>query len=1004
NTVLALRCRLDEGMTFKELLLHVRQTQIEATEHQNYPIGTLLYKLDIESSPGEFPLFDTAVLLENIHDIDYLRDIVINTVFSFLRTDAAIEGTLKYNSLLYTPTDIEVTVSHLLNFFENAFKDIDAPLEAIDIFTPKEKERIIYRFNDTDTAVPGDKTLYNLFQERVEALPEETALIFEDESMTYRELNREANRLAALLRENGVTKNRIAGIMVERSMEMIAAMLAVLKAGGAYMPIDSTYPADRIKYMLKDSGAVILLSKSLLEEKIETEIPVIHLDHRQHHDGNFDSPEEINGPGDIAYLIYTSGSTGRQKAVVVEHRSIVNTLIWRKEYYGFTTADMTLQIPSFSFDSSVEDIFMALVSGAKLVLLLEENRYNIKYLEKVIAKNNITHFLIVPGFYKIFLDELAHALGDVKTITIAGDAFAEHLVEEHFAKLPNVRLLNEYGPSENSVCSTVYEFVPGDIKLLIGRPINNVYCYVLNKKGNIAPVGMAGELCLSGAGLARGYLNNPEVTDEKFVANPFIKGERLYRSGDLVRLKPDGNMEFVGRMDHQVKIRGYRIELGEIENRLLERPEIKECVVIVKEDNKGDKYLCAYLAADEEKHAMELKECLAENLPDYMLPSIFVYIEKIPLTANGKVERKSLPEPEIKRKQERIAPRNQLEEKLAAIWLEGLELPEENMGIDDDFFELGGHSLKATVMVAQVHKRFQVNVPLAEVFRTPTIRGLARYIEGACYSAHSSIEVVEKRDYYPLSAAQKRMYVLQQMETGNTIYNMPYITIPPERYEKEKLQAAFRELAARHESLRTSFHIVDDQPVQKIHPSAHVEIECLKVTQQEVEAEINRFIRPFDLAEAPIFRAALLEIESSHRQVLLMDLHHIITDGTSQEILGAEFAALHAGEQLPPAKLQYKDFTHWQNEFPTLPEGKKQEEYWLKQFEVIPPQLGFPTDYPRPERASYDGELLLCQINARLTAAIAELTATSGTTIYILLLAVYSILLSKYSTRKDIVV
>ncbi|WP_147355971.1 non-ribosomal peptide synthetase [Cohnella faecalis] len=516
------------------------------------------------------------------------------------------------------------------------------------------------------------------------------------------------------------------------------------------------------------------------------------------------------------------------------------------------------------------------------------------------------------------------------------------------------------------------------------------------------PIGIPGELCIAGAGLARGYLNQPELTAEKFVANPFAPGERMYRTGDLARWLPDGNIEYLGRIDEQVKVRGHRIELGEVESALRSHESVKEATVIARKDEEGSAYLCAYFVTNGNLGASELRKHLLKMLPQYMIPSFFVRVEQMPLTPNGKLDRKALPSPEgtLERGTVYEAPRNALEETLANIW-QGV-LGVSAIGITDNFFELGGHSLKATTLVSRIHKELNVQVPLREVFQSPTIKELAQAIRGMEAHAYASIEPAPLREYYPVSSAQKRMYILSQLQGADESYNMPGAVMMEGKVDRERFERAFRQLIARHEALRTSFEWVEGEPAQRIHLEVDFEISYKKAEEDGLR-QIAEFIRAFDLGQAPLLRVGLLELEPE-RQVLLYDMHHIISDGVSMDILVREFVGLYGGQTLPAPRLQYKDYAVWQQAFMQSEAMKRQETYWLETFSGELPVLEMPTDYPRPAVQSFKGDQIQFELDGELSAGLNRIAAETGTTLYMVLLAGYSVLLSKYTGQEDIVV
>lgn len=1006
NTVLALKTEIIRDSTFKELLLKVKETIFEAVENQNYPIETLVYQLGMEDDQNSFPLFDVAILLQNVHNRDYLNNIKTNITINFNNTGAQIEGELEYNPELFEKSTIKRILSHYENLMMQAISNVNLSLKEIDTIHAAEKELILNSFNDSGMPYTADKTIHRLFEEQVRMTPDNTALQYEGQQLTYSQFNEKANRLARTLRGNGVgcsEKQSIVAIMVERSLEMVVGMMAILKAGGAYLPIDPEYPQDRKQFMLLDSGAEVLLIKGAIDCTIEFKGSVIDLESEESFSRERKNFPDSADAGSLAYIIYTSGSTGQPKGVMIEHKSIINTLVWRKEFYGFDEKDVILQIPSFSFDSSVEDIFTPLISGSRLVLVNQQNRFNIVYLQEIIKKHKTTHFLITPNLYKTLLDESPECLRDLRIVTLAGEKFTEELVKEHFCKLQNVRLINEYGPTENSICTTAYEFSSDNTRVLIGKPINNVKCYILDKYDGLCPVGVPGELCTSGIGLARGYLNRTELTAEKFLRKPVSDSVRMYRTGDLAKWLPDGNIEFLGRIDYQVKIRGFRIELGEIEGQLLTHEKVKDTVVIAEEESGTAKYLIQYFVADEKLAASELRLHMGAALPEYMIPSYFVQLDKIPLTTNGKVNRKALPKiaacdcSEAQYEE----PANEIEAQLTEIWKEILD--KDRIGVNDNFFDIGGHSLRATILVSRIRSKNHVNVPIQEIFKRTTIRKLAEYIAEKDKEIYSSIEPVEQREYYPSSPAQKRMYLVNKVEGIETAYNVPLAMHIDGILDRERTQEAINNIVKRHEAFRTSFYFENDELVQKVHENVEFNIEYINTEESQLKKLESTFVHTFDFKTAPLLRVMLVSLKEG-KSVLMFDMHHIISDGVSMDILVREFVALYEGKQLPELKIQYKDFTVWQEGILNSDYLKKQKKYWIEVLSGELPVLNMPADYPRPPIQSFEGAKIRTRVDEETTSALMKLANDTGTTLFTVLLGAYNVLLFKYTGQEDIIV
>ncbi|MDP4147631.1 MAG: non-ribosomal peptide synthetase, partial [Bacillota bacterium] len=607
---------------------------------------------------------------------------------------------LNYNGSIYDEQYIKMISKHIENLLKEVTENPEKKISEMDMLSEEEKKKILVEFNNTKADYPKDKTIYELFEEQVEKSPENIALVYEDKKLSYRELNNKANQLARVLREKGVGPDKIVGIMVERSLEMIVGIVSILKAGGAYLPIDPEYPKERIEYMLEDSKADILLTQTQLVGKIMFSGSIIEIDKEDVYVGDSSNLDKINEPSDLAYVIYTSGTTGKPKGVMIEHFSAIR-VVKETNYIDILENDTILQLSNYAFDGSIFDIFGAILNGAELVVISKENTTNMIELMKIIKNKGISVLFITTALFNVLSDTKPEVFKNLRKILFGGQMVSCKHVRKVMKSLEEDKLIHVYGPTESTVYATYYCISKAKNTVIsIGKPISNTRVYIVDKNNKLQPTGIPGELCISGDGLARGYLNRPELNEEKFIANPYEPGERMYKTGDWARWLPDGNIEFIGRIDNQVKIRGFRIELGEIEIQLLKHEEIKEAVVIDREDKEGNKYLCAYVVSNKEITVTELRNHLSKELPDYMVPAHFMELQNMPLTPNGKIDRKALPEPggDINTGVEYIAPRNEIEEKIAKVWSEVLGV--ETIGIDDNFFALGGHSLKAIQVVS----------------------------------------------------------------------------------------------------------------------------------------------------------------------------------------------------------------------------------------------------------------------------------------------------------------
>ena len=763
---------------------------------------------------------------------------------------------------------------------------------------------------------------------------------------------------------------------------------------------------------LRKSKREVLLTDHLAEAV--TKHPVENLTHG-------DPP----GPGDLLYLISTSGSTGTPKCVMLEHGNLVNLL--RFEFFkGAVDFRKVLQFASVGFDVCAQEIFSTLLWGGELTLINSRLKSDVSRLLDFTRENDLNVLFLPPAFLKYIFSEPAYMNRFprcVRHIFAAGEQLVVKDSLRAYLKANQVVLHNHYGPSETHVVTALTIDPAGaiDEQPPIGFPISNTRIYILDENQAPKPPGAVGELYISGANVGRGYSNSPEQTEEKYAPDPFAPGNRMFGTGDLARWLPDGSIQFLGRADYQVKIRGYRIEPGEIENILVTLDPIKQAVVVDHTDEKGERYLCAYIAAPEnmDLDPTALRERLTDYLPDYMIPSHFVPMAAIPLTPNGKVDRKMLPLPELLAGIEYVPPRDETEKKLTKTWSDLLGIAADKISIDANFFELGGHSLKAVILISKLHKEFNVQLSLADIFDASTIRGLAGSVKRAVPGPYVPIKKAKKREYYRLSSAQQRLFVIRQMDPDSTGYNMSAAVWLEGVIDKEKIEGTFKKLIHRHESLRTSFELVNNQPMQRIHEKMEFEVEYFDLTAKTREdtrrkeedhhssnqfiEPIHHFIRPFDLSRAPLLRVGLIEVEAK-KHILMLDMHHIITDGTSVALFIKEFTAFYEGMPLPPVPLQYKDFSEWQNHMFDSGEIATQEAYWTKQFEGEVPILNLPTDYPRPSGRTFEGALVKQVLDKTTAKALKKQALDQEVTLSMFLFAIYNILLSKLSGQEDIVV
>ncbi|MGX1274634.1 non-ribosomal peptide synthase/polyketide synthase [Streptomyces phaeoluteigriseus] len=1023
---LVLRTDTSGDPTFAELLGRVRENALAAYAHQDLPFEHLVEALNPARSLARQPLFQVLLALQNVPRTEFsLPGLSTETVL--VRTPTAmfdlsihllerggtggpaegIIGRVEYSTDLFDRATVEALVARWLDLLAAVVAEPERPLSRIDVLTAEERHQLLVVRNDT--ACPAPLTgLPSLFEAQVRATPDAPAVVFEDTALTYRELNRRANRLAHALIARGVGPEQVVALRLPRSTELVVAVLAVLKTGAAYLPVDPDYPAARIAYMMEDArpAAVLdhLAAVSPAEEQPEHD-PAVAVDARH-----------------PAYVIYTSGSTGRPKAVMMPAAGLLNLLAWHHGAVGGGPGTRTAQFTALSFDVSVQEMLSALLYGKTLVVPTEEQRRSAELFARWLDRQGVEE-LFAPNLVVEALAEAAEEAGlelpNLRLVAQAGEAMRlGGAVRRFHARRPGLVLHNHYGPAETHVI-TAYP-LPDDLSdcplpVPIGRPIANCQAYVLDAALRPVAPGVTGELYLAGAGLARGYLNRRGLTASRFVANPYgPDGTRMYRTGDLVRWRADGELEFEGRADHQVKIRGFRIEPGEIEAELAAHPGVAQVAVLAREGGPGETRIVAYVVPTAGATAVTLTAHLRDRLPDHLVPSAFVLLDELPLTANGKLDRAALPAPEPETVGSGRAPRTPQEQILCQLFAEVLGAPQ--VGMDDDFFDLGGHSLLATRLVSRVRATLGVELELRSLFRTPTPAGLAAGLHDAG-TARRALVPQPRREPMPLSFAQRRLWFLQQFGTPSATYHMPLALRLSGDLDRAALKAALADVVARHETLRTVFPHTAGIPHQRVLDAAEVTVPLAvrTVGEKEVSALLREAaVRAFDLTTEPPLRAQLFAL-APQEHVLLLVMHHIAGDGWSMDPLARDLAAAYAARRSgeaparPPLPVTYGDYTLWEREI--LGDERdadslfaRQVAYWTEALAGLPDQLRLPADRPRPAAVSYGGDLLDVRIDADLHVALVELARRSGTSLFMVLQAALAALYTGLGAGTDIAI
>ena len=1024
---LALRNVPSGDKSFREFLLEVKRNTLEAFENQEYPFEELVDRIFSSRDVSRNPVFDVMFNVLNHADYTYTGeesgwkdDRTYTHSECMCKFDLTLTGVdvgshiymiLEYCTRLFKPSTIERYIEFFQGIIESLCEGIDEKLYQLEFISEKEKDQLLYEFNDTEAGFPREKTIHGLFEDQVSRYADHVASVDDSSYLTYQCLNERSNKWAANLRVRGVSSGKIAAIMMERSINMLVGLFGILKANGSYLPIEPDTPTRRIVYILSDSGCQFLLTHQEYARDLEGICEVLDFDdveRTNQHRQVYDRKDRCQA-ADPVYVLYTSGSTGNPKGVLVEHRSVVNIILNLYREYPFFETDGYLFKTSFTFDVSVTEIFGWFLGGGRLVIMKSGDQKDSSRILEKIARESVSHVNFVPPGFNAFLEFLhkdnVSILSSLRYIFLAGEALPPMMIKRCKRLGIKVSLENIYGPTEATIYSSRYplsEWKEED-NIYIGKPLQNMKLYILGSYNNLAPIGAAGELCISGAGLARGYLNNPERTDEKFKRE--LPG-RIYRTGDLCRWLSCGNIEFLGRMDHQVKIRGFRIELGEIEAQLLNHDGVSEAVVLNREDGYGDRYLCAYIVPKSgglfDQPGLELKEYLSRILPNYMVPSFFIQLEKLPLTSGGKIDRKALPEPERKGVEAYVGPSDTVEQRLVEIWSGVLNVDKGKIGVLTNFFQLGGHSLKATILMGKIFKEFNTKVPLVQIFQTPLIRKLGDFIKQAQKTKFQAIKPAEKREYYSLSSAQRGIFFHHLKNRKTTAYNLPRIVPVDSNANITGLKKVFQKMITRHDVFRASFKTVNGEPVQIIHPDNEFRMEYYQETE-DIGRVIERFVRPFELENAPLLRAGLIN-GLNEQNILMFDIHHIIMDGVSMNLMIRELMMSHEGVEFPALRIQYRDYVVWENKKEVKEDLHKQKEYWLKSFRKDIPKLKLPLDFQRPAHRTLQGDRFSFMVEKELTSRLKELARQTKTTSYMILLAAYYVMLQKFNNGQEIVV
>lgn len=1043
---LAIRTDLSGDPTFNTLLDRVKEEFLQAFDHQDIPFEKIVQGLQPDRDLSHSPLFQVMLAFQSrAHSIQGLSGLEIKGN-EYIHT-----GTSKFDLTLYIESEEEDWVGyweyrtdrfeeeairrmsdHFLNLLQAIARAPEEPIARMDILTEKEKQKVLCEWNDTDVSYPSDRCLHQLFEEQVDLTPDAVAAVFKNDEITYRCLEEQSNRLAHFLKEHGIREETCVGVYMERSLELVTALMGILKAGGTFLPLDTEAPTSRTLGILQDANAPLCLTQAHLAVRFATDSPIrfLSVDAMDNKLDRYPSSRVQSGvsPDHLVSVYYTSGSTGQPKGVASTHRGWVNRMHWMQRQHRLQPGESVLQKTTLTFDDAAVEFFWPLMVGAKISLMEPGMHRDPRAILDEGKRHQVSVMQFVPSMLKMVLDEITEedkrALDRLRVVISSGEALHGDLVKRFLQRMPG-KLFNTWGATEVSIDSTMHACSEADVQdavVSVGRPIDNNQVYVLDRNLQPVPTGVAGDLYIGGLGVARGYLNQPERTVQAFLPHPFREGLRMYRTGDRGYFREDGRIMFLGREDNQVKIRGMRVEIGEIENAILQHEEVKEAVVILREDDPSAKKLAAYLvsAADGPLDYGKLRADLQNKLPEYMIPAYYVGLDRLPLNSNGKVDRSALPAPDSSHlawEEDFVEPGTETEKTVAAIWADLLGL--DQVGIRDDFFKLGGHSLLAVQAISRIMDITGVKLPLRVFFEKSTIEDLAARIDRKKGKKPSSksIKRTGRTENLPLSFAQQRLWFLQQLNPESSVYNMPMCYIIHGDLSVQAFKESLNQLMDRHTILRTVFEAnADGHPLQSVRMQCRLPFEYKDLSHlppEEKEEMLQRIFheearRPFQLTQGPLFRVQLVHCgEREYR--LIFNMHHIISDGWSVGLLIREISSIYTGmvegkrADLPPLPIQYSDYALWQQEHLTDELLKDQLTYWKRQLGGEIPTLQLPVDKSSESEAPCNSRMS-CRLPEDLVKRLKEISHKEQATLFMTLSAAFNVLLHRMTDQDDILV
>ncbi|PGN43190.1 non-ribosomal peptide synthetase, partial [Bacillus cereus] len=1016
------RVEVDPALTFSSFVRNLNQQQIRTMRHQKYPYNRILNDWRKKHSTHDY-LYTTSLQYLEVdfpktdgirYNVDFLYNgyEINDLAFHIVKNGEDIAFEIDYRVDLFEETEIRDMFNRIMLLLSKALLAPQQQIGNLDLLTVTDQS-LYFREQMEIVCHEPEEYFQQIFQRIAKRIPEKIAVVCEERTLTYKELDERSNQLARLLRQKGITREKTVAILTNRTEDMIVGSIAVMKAGGAYVPIDAEFPEQRIQFILKDSSSVILLTDQVNRVEQDASIECIHFQDEAIQQQPRSSIENLTKPEDLCYIIYTSGTTGTPKGVMIEHRNYLNMWKAYNEAYGFQEMKpCILQMASFSFDVFSGDMARALLNQGTLVICSSEAKRDLVRIQNLIETHQITMLESTPALIVPLLDDM-YEKGIKHTSLELVVLGADSCLKEDYERLlerygESIRIVNTYGVTEATIESSIYcseqAFADYEGITPIGKPLSNMSMYIFSENMELLPPHYIGELYIGGKGVARGYLNNVELTEEKFILNPYDPSERLYKTGDQAKMLPDGNIQFLGRNDFQVKIRGHRIEIGEIEAKMIQHSLVRRAVVKTVKPNSYQTVLAAYFESDEVDITNQIKAFLFRELPDYMVPTYFIQLDRLPLTENHKVNRRELPEPEVffKEKEETGLFHKAVEAKLAEVWKKTLKV--DDLHATSDFIQLGFHSLQALKLLNEIENEFGIRLTLGDIFSNTLLFAMADVIEEKMKIGNfEQLLPAKKSDSYPVTAAQEGVYT-RSLITDANLFNIPCVFQIDGPLDAGALIDAMQKLVNRHESLRTAFIKEDGVIKQKVHTNVSLHVDYDVYKESEIEEIICASPHSFSLDKPPLMQARLIKIQSLQKHVLLLDFHHIIFDGMSLQVFMEELALIYQGRTLPQLELGYKDYAVWEKRQLEADRFSAHRDFWRDILVDHTEQLNLPADFPRPDVQSFDGKTFEFELNINLLNKLKDYSMKHGLTLYMSLLSVYFVLLSKYTGQDDLIV